>query len=81
MRKVLKSVLAILFVSLLSAQLFAADGTVTYVKGKVEVKRGNSWVSLRVGDKVAQSETINTGFQSEAKVKLMDSVLYLGPVT
>ena len=81
MRKSLKSLLTVLFVFALSYQLFAADGVVTFVKGKVEVKRGSGWVSLKVGDKFAQSEMINTGFQSEAKVKLMDSVLYLGPVT
>ena len=81
MRKSIKSLVAILFVAVLSCHLFAADGTVTFVKGKVEVKKGNSWVTLSVGDKVKQSEMINTGFQSEAKIKLMDNILYLGPVT
>ena len=81
MGKVLKSLFAVLLVFVLSSQLFAVDGTVTYVKGKVEVQRGGDWTSLKVGDKVSQSETISTGFQSEAKVKLMESVLYLGPVT
>ena len=81
MRKSMKSLMAILFVTVLSCHLFAADGVVTFVKGKVEVKKGNSWVSLNVGDTVKQSDMINTGFQSEAKVKLMDNILYLGPVT
>lgn len=81
MRKGLKCLLSVLFVCILSSQLFAVDGTITYVKGKVEVKRDGNWISLKVGDKVSQSEVINTGFQSEAKVKLMESVLYLGPVT
>ena len=54
---------------------FAADATVTFVSGKVEVQRNGKWIALQKGDSVAQSETISTGFQSEAKLKLMESVL------
>ena len=64
-----------------AASVFAADATVTFVSGKVEVQRGGKWVALQKGDTVSKSETISTGFQSEAKIKLMESVLYLGPVT
>ena len=64
-----------------SASAFAADATVTFVSGKVEVQRNGKWVALQKGDTVAKSETISTGFQSEAKIKMMDSVMYLGPVT
>ncbi len=81
MKRFAKLLAASLFVLFLSGQIFAAEGVVSYVKGKVEVQRNNNWVTLNVGDKVSQSETISTGFQSEAKIKLMDSVLYLGPVT
>lgn len=81
MKKSMKKLFTILLVLIFACKVFAAEGVVTFVKGKVEVKRGDSWVSLKVGDKVAQSEVINTGFQSEAKVKLMNNVLYLGPVT
>lgn len=81
MKKFYKLVLFSLIFSVLSSSLFAAEGIVTFVKGKVEVQRDSSWVILNVGDKVSQSEVISTGFQSEAKIKLMDSVLYLGPVT
>lgn len=74
--------LAVLFLVLsVSSSLFAAEGIVTFVKGKVEVQRNSTWVALNVGDKVNQSEMVSTGFQSEAKIKLMDSILYLGPVT
>ena len=81
MKKFYKLVLFSLIFSVFSSSLFAAEGIVTFVKGKVEVQRDSSWVILNVGDKVSQSEVISTGFQSEAKIKLMDSVLYLGPVT
>ena len=63
------------------ASAFAAEATVTFVSGKVEVQRGGKWIALNKGDTVSKSETISTGFQSEAKIKMMDSVMYLGPVT
>ena len=63
------------------AGLYAADATVTFVSGKVEVQRGDKWVPLQKGDALAKSDTVSTGFQSEVKIKIMDSVLYLGPVT
>ena len=66
---------------ILGASAFAAEATVTFVSGKVEVQRGGKWVALNKGDTVSKSETISTGFQSEAKIKMMDSVMYLGPVT
>lgn len=66
-----------LLISIASAQ----DATVTYVKGKVEVQRNGKWLPLASGDSVAINEVINTGFQSEAKIKVIDSVMYLGPVT
>lgn len=80
MRKFKTLLVAAIFV-FAGASLFAADATVTYVNGKVEVQRNGKWVALQKGDAVAKSETINTGFQSEAKIKMMDTVLYLGPVT
>ena len=76
-----KGLLVAAVLSVFSASLFAADATVTFVSGKVEVQRGGKWVALQKGDTVSKSETISTGFQSEAKIKMMDSVMYLGPVT
>ena len=80
MRRI-KGLLVAAVLTVFSASLFAADATVTFVSGKVEVQRNGKWVALQKGDTVAKSETISTGFQSEAKIKMMDSVMYLGPVT
>ena len=80
MRKLKALLLAAVFV-IAGTSAFAADATVTFVSGKVEVQRGGKWVALNKGDTVAKTETISTGFQSEAKIKIMDSVMYLGPVT
>lgn len=76
-----KKLLISSFVLLSLAKTFAADATVTFVKGKVEVKRGDSWVALNPGDELVKSDIVNTGFNSEAKIKLLDSVMYLAPVT
>jgi len=80
MRKIKALLLAAVFV-IFGASAFAADATVTFVSGKVEVQRNGQWVALQKGDTLSKSETISTGFQSEAKIKIMDSVMYLGPVT
>ena len=80
MRKI-KSLLITAVLLAFGTSAFAADATVTFVSGKVEVQRNGQWVALQKGDTVSKSETISTGFQSEAKIKLMESVLYLGPVT
>lgn len=80
MRKIRTLLLAAFFV-VLSTSVFAEEAVVTFVSGKVEVQRNGKWVALQKGDSVKKSETISTGFQSEVKLKVMDSVMYLGPVT
>lgn len=81
MKKFIKKILIFSVLFLSFSSLFAAEGIVTYVSGKVEVQKDNKWVQLKIGDKLLKSDMVSTGFQSEAKIKLMDSVLYLGPLT
>ena len=80
MRNIKALLIAAVFTAI-GASAFAVDATVTFVSGKVEVQRGGKWVALQKGDTVSKSETISTGFQSEAKIKILESVMYLGPVT
>ena len=80
MRTIKTLLLTAVFV-IFGTSAFAADATVTFVSGKVEVQRGGKWIALQKGDTVSKSETISTGFQSEAKIKILESVMYLGPVT
>ena len=70
----MKKIVSLLITLFLAASLFAAEATVTYVSGKVEVQRGNKWVPLQKGDTLAKSDMVSTGFQSEAKIKIIDSV-------
>lgn len=81
MKRTIKSLIIAAFVLFGAESLFASDATVTFIKGKVEVLKGNEWVALNIGDELKKSDVVNTGFQSEAKIKLFDSVMYLGPVT
>jgi len=81
MKRNIKTVLLSSLIMLGAVNAFAADATVSFVKGKVEVLKGNEWVALKQGDELKKSDIVNTGFQSEAKIKLFDSVMYLGPVT
>jgi len=69
-------------ISLLLAAAASADSVeVISTKGKVEVNRNDSWVPIKAGDKVSESEVISTGFQSEAKVKYKDSIMQLGAMS
>lgn len=80
-KNVVKFLSALVLSVLVSAPVFAEDAVVTFVKGKVEVQRGEAWVQLNVGDKIKKSETISTGFQSEAKIKYSGSLMALGALT
>lgn len=77
----IRFILTGLFFSFVALPVFSADAKVTYIKGKVEVSRNGEWVALNVGDSVAQSETINTGFQSEARLNLNGSVMAVPALT
>lgn len=79
-KNLLKSLFVLLF-AVAGSSLFAENAVVTYVKGKVEVNRNNEWIALSIGDEIKQSDTISTGFQSEAKIKYNGSLLSLGAVT
>ncbi len=74
-RLISKLIIAALVAGFACTSVFAASAKVTYVKGKVEVSRGNGWVSLKVGDVVNEAETISTGFQSEARLNYNGSVM------
>lgn len=82
MKKLNIKLLCAAFISfVISSPFFAADAKVTYIKGKVEVNRNGQWIALSIGDTIAQSETINTGFQSEARLNLNGSVLAVPALT
>ncbi|MCR5766646.1 MAG: FecR domain-containing protein [Treponema sp.] len=77
----IKLLIAAFVAFLVCYPFFGADAKVTYIKGKVEVSRNGQWVALSVGDTISQSETINTGFQSEARLNINGSVLAVPALT
>ncbi len=81
-RTLVKLVLAFIVSTVISLPLFSAEAKVTYVKGKVEVSHnGSDWIPLKTGDVIAQSDTINTGFQSEARINLNGSIMAVPALT
>lgn len=80
-KNVVKFLSALVLTVFVSSPLVADEAVVTFVKGKVEVLKGDSWVALNVGDTVKQSDTVSTGFQSEAKIKFNGSLMALGALT
>ena len=81
-KTLLKLVIAFFVSTVISLPLFSADAKVTYVKGKVEVSHnGSDWVPLKTGDSISQSDTINTGFQSEARINLNGSIMAVPALT
>ncbi len=61
---------------------FALDAKVVSVSGKVEVQTSDgTWKALSEGDSISKGDVISTGFKSEAKFSIGDSVLSVGPLT
>ncbi len=77
----MKKLILLFLGMLITGFVFADNAIVASVKGKVEVNRNNTWIQVKPGDKIAESEMISTGFNSEAKIKYNDSVLYLAALT
>lgn len=69
--------LALTFLLPVSAQ----SAVVTFVSGKVETSTPAGWTAVKVGDTLNASDTISTGFQSEAKIEYNGSIMALGALT
>lgn len=81
MKKITKILIAMAVLAYACVPLFSASAKVTYVKGKVEVNRNDSWIQLNVGDEVSETEMLSTGFQSEARLNYNGSVMALAALT
>lgn len=76
-----KVLISTVFTFFICSSLFAENARVTYVKGKAEVLRENSWVQLSAGDTLNKADVISTGFQSEVKIEYGGSIMALGALT
>lgn len=71
-----------LFALAAAANVFAMDGQVVTVSGKVEFQDGSGvWKALKGGDSLTAGTMISTGFKSEATVKLGASILTIKPLS
>lgn len=73
----------VLTIAIVSSQgLFALQGEVVTVNGKVEIKStSGTWIPVKAGHKISEGTMISTGFKSEATVKLGASILTVKPLT
>lgn len=83
MKKNIKFVMGLTLAALSALSAFAVDAKVTSVTGKVQMqKKGTSeWVDLEKGDLVEEGAIISTGFNSNATIKLGESVCTIAPLT
>ena len=82
MKFLTKRGLFILLVVFAASCLFALDGKVVSVTGKVEMQaNGDNWVQLKEGDVVPQGAIISSGFKSQADIKLGGSLLTVYQLT
>ncbi len=78
----MKKILGFCILFVCCAAVFAIDGTVISVSGKVEIQRPNGdWVELKEGDAIPEGSIISTGFKSQADVKLGGSKLTVHQLT
>ncbi len=64
-----------------AANLFALEGVVLSVAGKVEIQEGESWVPLEEEDIVDAGAVISTGFKSECVIALDETTLTVKALT
>ncbi len=83
MKRNFKNLMGLALVLCGTMSLFAFDAKVTSVTGKVQVQRKGSseWVDLEKGDLVEEGAIISTGFNSNATLKLGESVCTISPLT
>lgn len=79
MKNIVKAFLVILIAT--TSFLYSAEASVVSVNGKVEIKKGETWIPLATGDKVLKSAVISTGFKSSAVIKFNETLFTLAPLT
>lgn len=78
----MKRLLFVLTALFVCQALFALDAEVVELTGKAQVSsNGTTWSPLAVGSVVSQGATIQTGFNSQLKLKVKGSTITLDPMT
>ena len=77
----MKKILFVLVLSFLVFSVFALDGVVVDVLGKVEKQSGDAWIALKEGDILAPGDVVSTGFKSEAVLSIGESTITVRALT
>ena len=78
MKKIIKGFIAVFLVLFVNSALFADNGLVNSLNGKVEVFRNNEWQTLNVYDEIFPDEVIASAFNSSVSLKFGESSVTLG---
>ena len=77
----MKKIFIVFLLVLTTVSLFALDGVVIDVLGKVEKQSGSSWVPLKKGDILQPGDIVSTGFRSEAVLSIGKSTVTVRALT
>ena len=77
----MKKIFVVFLLLLSTFSLFALDGIVIDVLGKVEKQSGSSWVPLKKGDILQPGDIVSTGFRSEAVLSIGKSTVTVRALT
>lgn len=81
MKKKFKEIFFLILLFLNFENLFANSAKITYVRGNVEVNRGNGWLPVKKGDEIFESDILSTGFRSELRLNYNGSIISLAALT
>lgn len=77
-----KLICAAILLAVSIGYVFALDGEIVTVNGKVEAQStGGIWAPLKAGDTMTEGTMISTGFKSEATVRLGASLITVKPLS
>ncbi|MCR4742496.1 MAG: hypothetical protein K5866_06480 [Treponema sp.] len=81
MKKLITGLLSLLLALFVNSALFADNGIVNSLEGKVEVFRNNEWQALKVYDEIYPEELIASAFDSSINIKFGESSVTLGSLS
>ena len=81
--KSVKRLITVLLLALTASFVFAQslEAKVVAVVGKAEVLQDSTWIQLRPGDSLKQSDIVSTGFKSTLVLKINESQLTVNALT
>ncbi|MCQ2579446.1 MAG: FecR family protein [Treponemataceae bacterium] len=79
----MKKISIVFLMVFFALSIFALDGTVISITGKVEMQKtpDSEWIALKAGDTVPEGAVISTAFKANASIKLGGSTITVNQLT